>query len=510
MADINSTESSELLKRFNTMTSNVIKLIQTEGATYSTWIKFKLGKNDPVIFDSTSTDSNQNLIASLEMKKASSGMANDFTLTVHYDPFKYGQVTQTESSMVEHLDNYIAEKLNSQWNDDLESFTGTISYGYNTTGVDDLKLSTPEYEFMITDAKSDTNFATGITTYTFQGVSQIACDCNFQAQFSEVKNWKPLDLVVWILYYYYGNEQWKPNGIRKTDKPCDTALGYKIDVPMSLLNDQIDEIPVIPADSGKTPWQYCMSILEKYPLTKSEQDSGKYDDLSNVDTNKQPRYFMYITDDKDMKTIHIEHITPEDPSRNMQIAHPFTWGNEDRNLIVGWKPELDLRYYLIQRFSYDRAQEQLKKGGIDINSVSEDTIKEQYRKDYETVKQGSITFIDAHLELLGIPSDPPLTAEVIVKPRVLETVSRTAGVFEITGCTDKISTNGTYTTTLDLFRIRQINESTINIDDEVAKNKLATEQNKNFKGNYSSTSGDGGGFSSGSGYGYGGSSGGGR
>ena len=135
---------------------------------------------------------------------------------------------------------------------------------------------------MITDAKSDTNFATGITTYTFQGVSQIACDCNFQAQFSEVKNWKPLDLVVWILYYYYGNEQWKPNGIRKTDKPCDTALGYKIDVPMNLLNDQIDEIPVIAVLATQAEGTTIIKDAKELKVKESNRIKAMVDNLKKM------------------------------------------------------------------------------------------------------------------------------------------------------------------------------------------------------------------------------------
>ena len=63
---------------------------------------------------------------------------------------------------------------------------------------------------------------------------------------------------------------------------------------------------------------------------------------------------------------------------------------------------------------------------------------------------------DAELETIGIPADPVLLAEVKVVPRILESVSRTAGYYIIQGCTDEIDNRGRYTSTLKLFRMKNL------------------------------------------------------
>lgn len=90
------------------------------------------------------------------------------------------------------------------------------------------------------------------------------------------------------------------------------------------------------------------------------------------------------------------------------------------------------------------------------------------------VAQSVQTPFDAQITLVGIPADPPLGAQIVIQPRILETVSRTAGVYMITGCKDVISTNGLYTTTLDVYRIK----STLNdvINTKIYKNKAKTEE----------------------------------
>ena len=65
---------------------------------------------------------------------------------------------------------------------------------------------------------------------------------------------------------------------------------------------------------------------------------------------------------------------------------------------------------------------------------------------------------DAQLQILGIPADPPIGALIPILPTILETPSRTAGFYMINGCTDNISTNGVYITTLNLFRIRGLDD----------------------------------------------------
>ena len=74
-------------------------------------------------------------------------------------------------------------------------------------------------------------------------------------------------------------------------------------------------------------------------------------------------------------------------------------------------------------------------------------------------QESLLEMYNATMTTLGIPADAPITAEVKVIPTVLESVSRTAGIYIIKSATDTISTDGTYTTQFKLFRIRGLNEA---------------------------------------------------
>ena len=90
-----------------------------------------------------------------------------------------------------------------------------------------------------------------------------------------------------------------------------------------------------------------------------------------------------------------------------------------------------------------------KKEVIDAMEEAKRISKDPNVKGYTDLNE----MFDAQLSIIGIPSDIPLGAEVRIVPRILETISRTAGVYMITGASD-----GTYTTTLDLFRVSGIGE----------------------------------------------------
>ena len=68
---------------------------------------------------------------------------------------------------------------------------------------------------------------------------------------------------------------------------------------------------------------------------------------------------------------------------------------------------------------------------------------------------------DATLTLIGIPADIPLCAEITIMPRILESVSRTAGIYMVQGGTDRIVTNGAFTSDLKLLRIRGLSDPPI-------------------------------------------------
>ena len=131
LTNIEDWSQNTVINRFNTMVNNINNMIKKNGPIYSTWIYFQLGKNEPVIFNTSSTDKDRNIIANLTMEKGNSSVANTFTLTVNFDPFNFGQETQ---SKVELLDEYVAQAMYVDWKSDDEDtkLRGIIQYGYNS------------------------------------------------------------------------------------------------------------------------------------------------------------------------------------------------------------------------------------------------------------------------------------------------------------------------------------------------------------------------------------------
>ena len=145
-----------------------------------------------------------------------------------------------------------------------------------------------------------------------------------------------------------------------------------------------------------------------------------------------------------------------------------------KSIVVGWHPEVDLYTYLIRRALVKRLNK-LKELASDT-SISED-IRAEYKEKYTSIARDvEETFremYNAEIELVGIPADPPITAEIQVLPRILEAESRTSGIYAITGASDEINTSGVFTSKLKLFRLRSIdNTKALDI------NKLALESQK--------------------------------
>ena len=496
---------NELTSVYNNTLKKVCNMIEKQGPIYSTWIRFQIGHNKPIIFDTSSTDNKQNLIASLTMEKSGNGIANTFTLTVRYDPFSYGQNTQDK---IEALDDLLARAMiydlgdtdNLDNLDNLEDLHGYIQYGYNYT--EDANLVSPKYVMMITDAKSRVEWSSGITTYTFEGCSFLALDCEFTADFdavAEEDNKGLIDYINETLYYYYGDSAHKPSHI-SSDDTYGGGFKYRIVIPEKLFEDQ----PTFTADAvtGVSPWTYCKNLLQG-KMAKSDSESEKYKDIATV---VKPRYSMFISDAN--QTIYVNYISPLNDNYIEKVDYTFTWSTDlTTNIVTAWNPNVDLKQYLIQRASRDRINSQnlstynnmlemandYENNNIkfDPNTMIEQSggrvvMKEEYgganitaffnydgptEEDREYLRNEAMKgyknavdelnsevyeMYDAELETIGIPADPVLLAEVKVVPRILESVSRTAGYYIIQGCTDEIDTRGRYTSTLKLFRMKNL------------------------------------------------------
>ena len=204
-----SDQSSEAIgKRLDNMLYSLNEVFSVSNSKigtpiYSVWIKFQLGDtSNALLFDTTSTIKDRNLIASLKMSKGRNGYSNTFDLEIFYDSFNNGQ--ETNKVVAEQLDDWVAEALSYDFAKDSDSFmTGYIQYGYNNLDDVDRKLYTPIYKFYLTDANSQTNFTNGITHYTFSGVATISADINFETNIPKQEG-RPLTVVKRILGKYYG------------------------------------------------------------------------------------------------------------------------------------------------------------------------------------------------------------------------------------------------------------------------------------------------------------------
>lgn len=494
--NIDSTTNQTILQtRFENSLNAVNNLFQNQPPVYATWIRFQIGKSNPLIFDSSSTSTQENVIASLSVNQNGSGTANNFILTVQYDPFKYGQ---TPSDKLEQLDYIVSEALQLDWNSDLNKLRGTVQYGYS--GLDnDTNMISPSYEFFLVKAESNTNFSTGIITYTFEGVSMLGMYCDVTANTGECNGWGLMDLVCWHLYYYFGDYNNRPRNYGSDTYPVSYSPGYVIDIPDELFEDQIT-LSEVPAQNDVSIYNYCLNYLQQNPLTQSEIDSGNYDNMDQLSYRERPRNIMYITDEEGVKTIHIRHIVPKEQKDTDMLNFVFTWGDQKSNLIKEWNPDVDLYVYLTQRCAVkaqqavfeqslsDALQElEQRKGSFETvitysNPVptpgkttsivkkiitpesqynyEKQQIIDEYQKKVLDIPKEPQEFYTAEIVLQGIPADPPIGSAITIKPKVLESTSRTAGIYYITGCTSEINNDGKFSTTLQLMRMRGLNEAT--------------------------------------------------
>lgn len=464
--------NKQLADRFEKMLNNVANMLDNNGPIYTTWIYFRIGTDESksIKFDTTSTNMQENLIASLSVEKSCSGVANTFTLTVQYDPFNFGQNTK---DTVEKLDEFIAAAMSEDFENPSTSCRGYIQYGYNSTSAKtDDELVSPLYSFFMTNATSSVSFDSGISTYTFTGTSTLSADCDYVTDFKKIEDQNLLETVGKILYEYYGDSSNPPTTFDVSGiEPTSATVKYAIDISSTDIADA-PKISMDASSATQSPWSYCKQLLDDNPLTQSEIDSGKYDDMSNISLNKRPKYTLYLTDEDNHYTIHVAHFAPGSTTTGgketvtdtsaISINYVFSWGmkNENlqnKNIVTGWKPEVNLYTYLMRKANHERY---LK-------------IKELYEKDpnkYGKIyDQLAVSFSDdvvemynAELEILGIPADPPMSAEIQVIPRILESISRTAGIYAITGASDEISNTGIFRTTLKLFRLRSRDAQVVN------------------------------------------------
>lgn len=516
-------DSAEQATVFEYTMNQVNKMINQKQPTYSPWIRITLGDDDAtsVTFNTASTSLKQNLIVSLSIDKTSAGTCNQFTLNVYYDPFNMGQEA---ANAVNGLDDIIAKALEFDLSDTsgANNLTATIQYGYNNTGDED--IVSPKYKLFLTNATCDTEFASGLTTYTFEGCSMLGPECDLSVEFPAFEDKKLVQTVANILYQYYGDPSDTSVKVDSGITPREASPKYKINIPDSLYNTS----PTISRNATTTasPFNYCTTLL-KGQMTTDDQNSNEYSDTSKLKYNQIPRYSLSISDSN--KSIDLSYISPKDTrdnSQNISISTPFTWSTQQPSIVAKWKPEVDLRLYLIQKAKLLNAKtlidnlsngsETLTEEGVSSATKSLSTLsssfgipdtwsdkisaasssEEKAKIISDAVYEIQLKYLNstvaemynAELTLVGIPADIPNCCELTIIPRVLESVSRTSGIYYVIGATDNINSDGTFVTILKLMRCRAIDEK-YEFDTSAAA-KAAESSTDNNKNNTDHSSGE--------------------
>lgn len=348
----------DMTSRFEN-TYNKVKGMVEKQSIYSVWIRMQFGHNQPVTFNTSSRDKKENIIASLSMKKPGANAGNSFTLKVIWDPFDNGQ---NPVEKIQALDDIMADALQYDFHKDNNDLRGYIQYGYNYT--EDNQLVSPKYSYILNKADSVTDWASGITTYTFEGVTELMLDCNLtDVTFDEIKDWKMMDLVNWILYYYYGDPDNPPLQVDKGTPTYPNSPKYKIDIPKEYFSQCNQHIDVANTPAGITPWQYCVNIMNQKDniLTQKDKDSGKYNNIDSLDVSMKPSWSLFVTDND--RTIHITHCSPlltkdEDikvDGKSLETNQAITWGRQKTSLVTRWSSSANMLIYLVNKTNNARS-----------------------------------------------------------------------------------------------------------------------------------------------------------
>lgn len=482
-----------MAKRFENMLGKVTNMINNNNI-YSVWIKLVIGKSkNQITFDTSSTDRDKNLFVSLDYEKCGAGVANKFTFKVAFDLFHYGQDTKGN---VEALDELIYRAMNTgEYKEAMDMFYCKFQYGYNIVG--DTQIVSPLYEGLIMDIIPNIDYTNGKSTYTISGNSIIA-GMSIPYSFKEVGSsetkdgrWKGLDIVLWQLWYHHGNEATvdqlpqdysKNINNRHRDVVDGVAQKVNIDIPEELINSSSHVY--MPQINEMTTWDYCLEVLNK---TVNVNDSRYNDNELNPgydledDNDFKPYYTMYMTDSggSGVPTVHVTFISSKDDENADKESYPinfdFTWYNRKNSIVIGWQPEVSVITYLLTKAE----KEHNKLLENTINTISSESNESTNVSSFiastgialgvaaantmadEKIKELSNTteeYYKAKLTLVGMPCDIPIGVLLDIKPVILESVSRTQGKYYILSAKDTINTNGLFTTTIELHRLKDRNK----------------------------------------------------
>lgn len=473
----------DMVTNFENMLKKVSNMIGNNGAAYSVWIKFVIGKNEStqIVLNSSSQNKEENTVMSLNYKKSGAGIANSFTLKVAVDLCDFGQKTR---GRVEQFDELIYQAMNAtSYENAIDRFYCQFQYGYNVYG--DTQIVSPLYTGLITGIKPSINYANGISTYTITGTSYILGTSNtydFDAIGDPTKpksGWNAADLVLWNMWKYHGNPETinqvydsgyiKRKGSTGTDaddRHDDVKNGissmFNIDISENIWHD-ISNVQM--EKETTTAIEYCRHVLQN-ARNKTEPS---YDEATNSykldEDDFIPYYTLYFTDsgNSGVPTAHVAYVGSNSQATEgagvRTVNFEFSWFDRKNNIVLDWNPEVNLMSYLTVRAKLESEKDKLDKNRKQqlADALDEETIlriDKEYEESLLEIQNTNIEYHTATLTLVGIPSDIPLNIMLNVKPKIFESISRTQGLYYLTSSEDTINTNGLFTTKLTAIKYK--------------------------------------------------------
>lgn len=486
---------------------------------YATWFKFEY---KDFVIDTSSNDPNKQFMTSFRHELTGAGQANKFILNIAYDPFKYGQEPNASLSKIEEYfcssDNVITRTIdNVKKSDRYKNTSGKIygelecrfQYGYS----EPINIVSPIYTACISSFLP--NIIDGIISYTIEGISGtafISGGDHSKASFQDRENAKPLKVVKYELWRYFGD----PNNIPKdengqnlktpedevlTDKSCvnDSGIIYDIDIADELLTHS-KPMRVSGSGGSVSPMSYIQEVLNEAIDDRYEKEMSP----NSEDADRRPFYNIVVTDSEPKKISVVlvrpsvkdtEQLTPDKNTKVTGIT--FNWMNQTNSIVTKWTPKVDGKLMILTAHSkanirgYIDVKNNVKKIDTNvvqplsvipvltddnINTVSNPAIDAQIS---EVMRRAQADGATATIGLVGLPCEVPLGAYLYVDARYNQSKSYTSGVYMIKNSTTFINDSGVFSTDINLFKVLRYSQTYENQED-IKENDSSTE--KEFTG----------------------------
>ena len=472
----------------------------TANSHYTTWFRFKFGDFE---IDTSSNNPNRQFMTSFQHNLSGAGEANKFILNIAYDPFKYGQEPNASISKIEEYfcgrDNVIDKTVDAvkksdrykSTSDNIYSFLQCeFQYGYS----EPINMVSPKYTAFV--SAFTPNIVDGIILYTIEvisGTAYISGGKHSEAEFPDRNNAKPLEVVRYELWRYFGNPKQKPaalitdpEGKELNEDSCvnNSGIFYDIDVPDDLI---MHSVPMKISNSGGSI--SVMTYLKE--LLASAIDDRYKEEMKpdSEDSDRRPFYAINVTDSGSKKISvslvvpsvkDTESLVPESNTRVTGIT--FNWMNQKNSIVTKWTTKVDGKLMIITANSNSKDKAYINSSNdvvkLDSNVVQPLSVipTPDDNSDYnsnpaidaqisETMRRAQTHGSTATIGLVGLPCEIPLGAYLHVDAKYNESLSYTSGAYMIMKSSTFISDSGVFSTEINLHKVVRYTQTYKNQED---------------------------------------------